>query len=388
MQAKRITFRTLALTAWLSALFCLAPAQADNRLRWFEIEVLVFKQDGSEASDAEVFSLDVQPVPLRNHYDLIGQWRAPYNVPLLASLSECEVEPSQWLPALPVISQDIALPIPASPQSAELKFCRDSRETALVSAWYTPAGFDSTTLPREQATAIVDGRGGDINEADRITPFLMPEDSFELTDIRDQLMRQRGKELLLHTTWRQPVFTRTQGRKIRLFGGENFTHEYRYTGQQLPRPSDASKLSDELPAADQRLLNIEQLLQRIENREFTFVTPDPHAQRVPERSEQDPAWPQDVWEFDGLMHIYLVGNYLHIDGEFNLRDEISLPAQASELEAQARAELEDEAAEIPFLQAYYFQQLRRVISHETHYFDHPEYGVIVQIRRTELSHRR
>lgn len=388
MQAKRITFKTLALTAWLSALFCLAPAQADNRLRWFEIEVLVFKQDGSEATDAEVFSLDMQPIPLRNDYDLISQWRAAYNVPLFATLPECEVEPSQWLPVLPVITRDIALPIPASPQSSELQLCRDTRETALVSAWYTPAGFDSTKLPREQATAIVDGRGGDINEADRIAPFLMPEDAHELSDIRDQLVRQRGKELLLHTTWRQPVFARNQGRKVRLFGGENFTREYSYTGQQRARQPDAIKLNDAVPAADQRLLNIEQLLQRIENNEFAFVTPDPNAQRVPESTEPDPAWPQDVWEFDGLMHIYLVGNYLHIDGEFNLRDEINLPAQASELEAQARAELEDEAAEIPFLRSYYFQQLRRVISHETHYFDHPQYGIIVQIRRTELSHRR
>ena len=29
-----------------------------------------------------------------------------------------------------------------------------------------------------------------------------------------------------------------------------------------------------------------------------------------------------VWELDGTLHIFLVGNYLHIKGDFNLREEV------------------------------------------------------------------
>ncbi|MGX5913798.1 CsiV family protein [Aliidiomarina sp. Khilg15.8] len=388
MHAKRISVKALSLSVWLGALLCLTPAQADNKLRWFEVEVLVFKQDGSEATNAEHFALDMQPIPLRNYYDLIEQLYSGADRPLFATLPECDTDASAWLAALPEITADAAMPLPYPPELPELRFCRSPRETALVPQWYISPDFDPTRLPRPPAATIVDGKGGDISNPDTLHPFLMPQDSHQLVGVRDQLVRQRGKELLLHTTWRQPVFSRTRGRKIRLFGGENYSHEYAYTGHEKPDMNEVIDASDQGSAAEQRLSNIERLLQRIEAGDFAFVSPDPHAQSVPELPEKNSAWPEDVWEFDGLMHIYLVGNYLHIDGEFNLRDEIRLPVQASKLEAQARAELADEAAEIPFLRAYYFSQLRRVISHETHYFDHPHYGVVVQIRRTELSHRR
>jgi hypothetical protein len=388
MQAKPSFVRTIAFSLGLGALLCLAPAQADNKLRWFEVEVLVFKQDGSEATNPEFFALDLQPVPLRNHYDLIGHSYIGEQLPLFATLPECEADSESWLAVLPNLSYGTGLNESMAPTLPELRFCRHPRETALVPEWYQFPGFDATRLPRQRAETIIDGRGGDITNPDTLHPFLMPADAHELGDIRDQLVRQRGKELLLHTTWRQPVFNRSQGRKVRLFGGKNFSHEYAYTGHQKLRQSDSSDAVSHVPPGDQRIANIDTLLQRVDNEGFSFVSPDPHAQSIPEIQSEQPGWPEDVWEFDGLMHIYLVGNYLHIDGEFNLRDEIRLPVQTSDLEAQARAELADEAAEIPFLRAYYFNQLRRVISHETHYFDHPHYGVIVQIRRTELSHRR
>ncbi len=134
---------------------------------------------------------------------------------------------------------------------------------------------------------------------------------------------------------------------------------------------------------------IQQLLTLIENGAEPFARPDTQASGLPDRPVQYPSGiPTDVWEFDGLMHIYLVGNYLHINGEFNLREEVRVPLQATSLEAQADAALRAEESTASFLRGYYFNQLRRVISHEKHYFDHPEFGVIVEIRRTDLSSRR
>ena len=85
------------------------------------------------------------------------------------------------------------------------------------------------------------------------------------------------------------------------------------------------------------------------------------------------------------MHIFLVGNYLHIDGEFNLREQDKIKRIANDLETQAAYALNGASKQAPYLRSYYFSQLRRVISHETHYFDHPKLGVVVQIRRTDLS---
>ncbi len=53
-----------------------------------------------------------------------------------------------------------------------------------------------------------------------------------MSNIRQRLASQGDKSILLHTSWRQPVLARNQGRKIRLFGGENFTRDYDYLGFQ------------------------------------------------------------------------------------------------------------------------------------------------------------
>lgn len=98
--------------------------------------------------------------------------------------------------------------------------------------------------------------------------------------------------------------------------------------------------------------------------------------------------PNQVWELDGLLHIYLVGNYLHIDSNFNLREETLAKEATPNMAAQAEHALQGKVTEQEFLRAYKFSQVRRVISHETHYFDHPKMGIVVQIRRTDKSARR
>ena len=94
-----------------------------------------------------------------------------------------------------------------------------------------------------------------------------------------------------------------------------------------------------------------------------------------------------MWELDGTLHIYLVGNYLHIDSDLELREPQRVQFNQRELAAQIEQALQPQL-DSKFLRSYRLNQLRRVISHETHYFDHPRLGLVVQIRRTELSARR
>ncbi|HLV48390.1 MAG TPA: CsiV family protein, partial [Aliidiomarina sp.] len=72
---------------------------------------------------------------------------------------------------------------------------------------------------------------------------------------------------------------------------------------------------------------------------------------------------------------------------FNLREPEIFSQQLSSVEEQANAWLQGEVEEVPFLRAYHLKQLRRVISHEIHYFDHPKFGILVEIRRTDRSQR-
>lgn len=396
-----------------------AEEEVGADLRWFDIEVLVFKQDPGYHSDEEFFPLQVRPIPLTRHYDLLTAERRQRLASGLAAFEQaCRAptyeqrvldEPQVWQPQLLPLTQlqdneltsldtQDWLPVLRNYQVDSKKLdarleldplCAIEPSEAIVLSWYQDPTRPIDIGPRDVAKTVIDGAGGE----KRLTrsPFLMPESEHELSGLRNQLSRQSGKSPLLHVTWRQPVFNRNQGRKIRLFGGEDFSRDFDYLGfarehhlTPLEPTDDRHMIAQQAP-----LERIERLLGLIERGEQLFSRPDVQALGLPERPTDLPAnLPQDVWEFDGLMHIYLVGNYLHIDGEFNLREEVSVPLQATSLEAQAEAALNQQEALEPFLKAYYFNQLRRVISHETHYFDHPKFGVVVQIRRTDLSARR
>ena len=366
--------------------------QPGANYRWFEVEVLVFKQDAQNHADEEYFPLQVKPIPLANNEDILTPLRGFDKTPIATSLLRPCVPPEgdseAWLPILnnhAMNSQSIRQQLNRDP------LCIEESEQALVESWYHAPVELPYSGPREVAEAVIDGPGGDMLSTR--SPFVMPASAHNLSQIRQRLESQSGHATLLHTTWRQPVFNRRQGRKIRLYGGENFSRDFDYLGFAREHyVSPLEPLTDHHqiePAQESPLPRIEALLGVIENGGEPFRHPDNQALGLPDKPQPyPPNLPLDVWEFDGLMHIYLVGNYLHIDGEFNLREEIEVPLQASSLDAQADAALRQEEAVAPFLKAYYYNQLRRVISHETHYFDHPKFAVVVQIRRTELSARR
>ncbi|RUO25962.1 hypothetical protein CWE09_04340 [Aliidiomarina minuta] len=381
--------KTAYLLGSLVAFATSGVALAGSDLRWFEVEVIVFKQDSQNQADVEHFSLPVNAIPLNRMYDPLSETFSETYSGLANTLPPCEDSKYGWLPVLPSIRAEInptRIPAPAAPQA---RWCREDFEHALVSNWYFPDHENMRSIPRKRSEKIVDGPGGDMHETRE--PFLLPADSHEMNSIRQRLESQRGKEALLHLSWRQPVVNRTQGRKVRLFGGHDFSPEFDYLG--FSRSQLVSSTDTFMPTfegnIEQQMGKLDNLLTRVDRGDFAFSKPDPNVLSLPAKPTNWPAnLPEQSWEFDGLMHIYLVGNYLHIDGEFNLREEIKLPLQASTFDEQVAYELPQGMPEVPFLRAYYFKQLRRVISHETHYFDHPEFGVIVQIRRTSLSHRR
>lgn len=361
--------------------------------RWFEVEVLVFKQDAQNHTDEEYFPLQVQPIPLTRYDDLLSPLRGFDSAPIAASLLRPCLPPQEDTePWLPVLNNHSTTSRHVRERLSRDPLCIEEGEQALVESWYHAPVELTYSGPREVAESIIDGPGGNMLASQG--PFILPSSAHSLNSLRQRLESQSGKATLLHTTWRQPVFSRNQGRKIRLFGGENFSRDFDYLGfarDHYLSPLEPLIDDHQIQRAEQHspLPRIEALLGVIEAGGEPFRRPDTQALALPDKPQQyPPNLPIETWEFDGLMHIYLVGNYLHIDGEFNLREEIEVPLQASSLDAQADAALRQEEAVAPFLKAYYYNQLRRVISHETHYFDHPRFGVVVQIRRTDLSSRR
>ena len=83
-----------------------------------------------------------------------------------------------------------------------------------------------------------------------------------------------------------------------------------------------------------------------------------------------PIKPSQPWTLDGLFRVHL-NHYLYITADFNL---LNLTPKQQEQKKLAINELSA-------LKSIRFNQNRRVISGEIHYFDHPYIGMIVQIRK-------
>ncbi len=194
-----------------------------------------------------------------------------------------------------------------------------------------------------QVPAVIDGRtiGNRIGEL-----TVLSADQLQLTQMRHRLGDNALFQPLLHVGWRQHVASARGAVPVHLFAGKEFSGEYQTDGH----------LNNGAPESDA------------------------------------------LWELDGLLQIHLQ-HYLFINTDFLLREPgVYTPPRTDELSAEiatypqpdnadpALIRLDPVAAqpaEQPFLLQYPFHQQRRVRSGEIHYFDHPMFGMIIQIRRIE-----
>ncbi|OZB04708.1 MAG: hypothetical protein B7X54_07285 [Idiomarina sp. 34-48-12] len=359
-----VWLRTTLLALGLSSASLAIAQESPADWRWFEVEVLAFKQ--APTSDAEAFPWH-PPRQIEARHDPISGYYAPNFFALLNDLPLCP-STDETLTIRPV-------------------FCAQSDEVdPFGHPWYQPSRILSGF---EQAPAqVIDGSGGDMLTSSG--PYLMPAETHLFNDFREQLMRRNVGTPLLHVTYRTPVFTRSEGYTVRLFGGRNFGQEFLPSGYEQPPFALIESATADEEQQPQLFEELEALLSRVNQQEIQISyrdhgTPNPPP-LIPERSRSQRAVP--VWELDGTLHIYLVGNYLHIDSDLELRSPQQVQFNQRELAAQVEQALQVNRSTSRFLRSYRLDQLRRVISHETHYFDHPKLGLVVQIRRTDLSARR
>jgi hypothetical protein len=195
-------------------------------------------------------------------------------------------------------------------------------------------------------------------------PMLIPANNLELKEIYNGLRWQKGVTPQLHTVWRQPVIF-GKNKAIRLYAGKNFTELFDTTGHAF---TAANQSSSQLGSTN-----------------FTIMMPDlfTRIERAINSPETLPVWPQDddikevnllhsdpLWELDGSFKVYLqrIGSvpYLHIDANFDLR----VPFSNTEGRKTTHT-----LAVVPF------SQLKRIVSQQLHYFDHPMMGMIIELRR-------
>ena len=369
----------------------------DRGYRWFEVEVLVFRYTDVENADPEQFPKQVVPFNAAASRDLLND-RLQLNLTgFINALPLCEGTRG-WVPALrqQMLSPRLLLDEYAN-FSADSLACRRLPHLPLVASWYE--GQQEILSDTLHAMPVnISGRKTGTREEllQAEIPFTVHIDNFRFRQLRQNFERRRDTEVLLHTAWMQPVFNQNVGRKIRLFAGENLSEQFDYAGfpientarEELMQSLQLARNAQETTNEDV-FASIDFVFNAIESNEFAFADYRNAENDLPVRPIQQPAGtPENVWEFDGLLDIYLIGNYLHINTDFSLREVITLNPAVRTPEEQLQDFISESDNSLEFLRAYPLRQLRRVISHQTHYFDHPNFGMVIEIRRTPLSARR
>ncbi|WP_181817756.1 CsiV family protein [Psychromonas sp. B3M02] len=183
--------------------------------------------------------------------------------------------------------------------------------------------------------------------------------------LNEQLKRLNNHQLftpLLHTAWRMPIQNKQNALPIHLFAGKN----YALAMEQAGLSSNSSNTSTQ---PDQSM----DVLAALQKKEIL----------------------QDLYEIDGNLLIY-VERYLHIDSQLIVRTETekSVSSPLSVRGSETKAVEQDGVVQIvnqepvqrnvrteKAITETLFDQSTRLRSEEIHYFDHPLFGMIIQIRK-------
>jgi len=207
-----------------------------------------------------------------------------------------------------------------------------------------------------------------------------------------QALKQHANyKLLMHSAWRMPPTIKRRAIPIRIFAGQNYQTRFNPDGSPILTP-------------------IEEVQEAVIVNDIETNT-DTAAVLMTDEDELTP-----LWQLDGELLIYL-DHYLYAETKMYIRQEttrevpvsdvtsdystdqqskeqslLSLSSLAldvkianplvesiSELDSEAEIEMQEQA----FLQSYPMKQLRVIRSSEIHYFDHPKFGMLMQIRKYE-----
>lgn len=185
-------------------------------------------------------------------------------------------------------------------------------------------------------------------------PVLLASSQGQFASIINSLSRERGNRSLLHMTWQQPMMGKSGSVPIRLFAGKNYSASYHFDGRQIVQQAMASAMQGA-------------------NSTTGMMT-----------ETSAPLLPSPVWQLDGTLNIYL-SHYLYIETALNLRKEGRklMPVAADEASINTATSTAAAPAKVmtPYLMSIPLEQNRRVKSDEIHYLDHPEMGMVIQIRK-------
>ena len=347
MKHLRLTSLGLAVVA----LFTTSTAFANS---WYEIELIVFSRS-ADKSLKEQFEAPTQELKTSNAMDLMRPLVQPAVADLIKAIPACtppapelsdaagavaapvSVTVQQQIQQLLTEHQQTMQPVTTTPaDSLDVQLDTDPVIASLyqlnfqncqMEQWDADGQLISRALSAEElalqlpapaqipTTFTGDGLAKD-------TAYLVGPNDLQLKNLVYQLQREAGKQLLLHTAWRQP-----------LVSGRN-SRSHWYAGlYQNETATETEQTIDLMQQVQQQLAAVQQGQSSLQ----LWYSP---------------------WQFDSLVQLRL-GRFIQFDGTFYLRqtEDTNQPAQLA------------------------IKQSARLTLGQIHYLDHPRLGVIIQVKR-------
>ncbi|MBO1254919.1 hypothetical protein J3L16_04350 [Alteromonas sp. 5E99-2] len=388
---------------------CITFAQEEKQW-WFDVEVIVFDRNQLIQSHQEQFEYASTLNAPKADLDLITHTNEPDISGLYHSLKPChEEKPESLLPPI-VLTELIGdlhlpeqllpeqlLPEPLSPESQITSEEDTPPETPSVDDWVDSFLNEQFQSPQIEINIPKFGCVDDSVEYDTSAfakPNLLPVNHFGvshdeswgpgllskqdlmLQELSLRIRSEKGLTRLLHVAWRQEVkFGQENAQSVRVFGGKNYAQDYDRQGFKYIE-DNTEESTEQLygPAFDYTVAlqdgygNDPIDITAFEKRLGSEIALE-EAIQIDTQTQLS-----ELWQVDGNLKVYLqyVNRvpYLHIDGDIAYRQPITL---------ELNGEQQEQLVSIPY------KQLRRVISSQLHYFDHPMFGVLVEIRRYEKA---
>lgn len=394
--------------------------------------------DSLDYSNEGVITDDATPAP--GPATIASYWTSFFGVkdtsPItVPAIKYCE-EAKPWLNAEVTTALNVVAPSDVELNAGVSTSEGTSRSSALQPVIVWKVNQPDNRLPAPASLPIII-EGHDWPAASKA--HLLTSNQQALSSISRQIRSNRELERLFHATWRQPVmFGKNKAFNVRLYGGQNYAQQFDMNGdmreQKLANSSDnepnnsatefgydstaalsdynsnytsgtdenslsdvstafeadkpTAQDTDQFIAVSDIFADLNRRLSNPQAIEYgAFKALDtPMIVEQGEDDAIDASLRTPIWEIDGTIKVFLKYinrvPYLHVDSEMFYRQPVPLSYFSSEDDSSGNTAKPRMASSTEYkLVSVPLAEQRRVISTQLHYFDHPLFGFVVQIRR-------
>ncbi len=369
MKPKWLCRFSIILTVWCAIVLPASAQQSQDW--WFDVEIILFKRvlntqiDENFANASDEFEHAAQR-------DLMSLSLSRYSDALLAirrSLPSCDPNENavqstgvdDVFASLLLVEPKITIQrnLPVSPLPT---FDKHAFDTSLSCVNHALPQF-SKKVPLQFTDDVIGANQGYVKGKEQI----VSSDYLRLGEFAELLFARRDIQPLLHTVWRQNVvFGENRAEFFALKAGDKLILPQR----QADMVSKQTISRHSIGPRDSFAAVLNALEDDIAN-QSTRNWDDKATQSTLSAEVQPLSETDRVFEIEGRIKVYLQNinriPYLHVDADI-LHHQISVNDNG-----------------MTEIQSFPFEQRRRIISKQIHYFDHPAFGMIIRLERYDPS---